>query len=793
MKKPFNTNARIVKLLGEKNVPNAKSAITELVKNSYDAEGKFGLVLFDCKILQSEDEYNVESIYIIDNGKGMDEDTIDDYWMTIGTDNKEITTVTSDGRALSGAMGIGRLSLDRLGKSTVMYTQKEKASLIRWSVKWDDFNKKQKNVTDIYADLDIEKGMLSDKIDELSKKFPVLEDLFKEYDFDTGTIIKIDNLRDKWPESDIDNLIEYLDMIVPPTDISKFSIFSFKSMAEEIVRATPVVSEDYDYKLIGKASKTGMQITVYRDEFDLDRIDLDVFNEEKMKRFPYDFKTFKEKVYTVDLKYTELIPTNLEKDNNEIFDLVGEFEFEFYFMKQDVTNDEGKYPYKDFNSMNRRMWLKNFSGIKIYRDNFRVRPYGEKNDTANYDWLGLQERARKSPAGPSHPSGSWRVRSNQVAGNLSITRKNNPNIKDMANRQALDENEAFVYMKNILVEIIRFFEKDRQTIMRSISQIQKGKNPDYDLNKQAKEIAKRVVKSSTRKKESNKQQENSKSSLTPEEQTILAKSYSKREQEHEKEKQELVNENQLLRVLATTGITMSSFGHELKYISAILGNRVDVLEGLLQNYISKEDMLLIEDQDENPYVFLQDIQKTDFQIRNWMSITLSNIMRDKRNTRIFDLVKCFRRYVDMWEKIMTDNASNIIFSTALSECKIKAFESDFESILGNLFSNSVEAFKREDASSSRTIFIDLVEENEQIIITYSDTGPGLSKDIKDIDSIFDHLFTTKRDKTGNQIGTGLGMWIVKNIILDYRGKIAIESARSPFQLKMILPRKKGGK
>lgn len=105
-----------------------------------------------------------------------------------------------------------------------------------------------------------------------------------------------------------------------------------------------------------------------------------------------------------------------------------------------------------------------FSGIKIYRDNFKVRPYGE--DGPMYDWLQLGSRVQSSPAGITHPTGSWRVNTYQLIGNVNISRINNPNLVDMANREGLALNDTYYLFVDLIQSIIAKFEYDRQYIYR---------------------------------------------------------------------------------------------------------------------------------------------------------------------------------------------------------------------------------------------------------------------------------------------------------------------------------------
>src|SRR3989344_4198421 len=108
---PFNVSARTARLIGRENVSNAEGAIIELVKNCYDADASSCIVFFDNKHTKSKSD-----LYIINNGDGMTEKVIRDHWMTIGTSNKLNDFRTKNKRIKTGAKGIGRFALDRLGK-----------------------------------------------------------------------------------------------------------------------------------------------------------------------------------------------------------------------------------------------------------------------------------------------------------------------------------------------------------------------------------------------------------------------------------------------------------------------------------------------------------------------------------------------------------------------------------------------------------------------------------------------------------------------------------------------------
>ena len=131
---------------------------------------------------------------------------------------------------------------------------------------------------------------------------------------------------------------------------------------------------------------------------------------------------------------------------------------------QDGSRDN--YYYKVI-SKKRSIWLKQHGGIKIYRDNFLVRPYGDP-DADSFDWLGIDARQASNPAGIGNASESWRVRNAQGQGTIFISRINNDSILDKSSREGIIENEYFKLFKEVIVKVISVFEKDRAYVGRTM-------------------------------------------------------------------------------------------------------------------------------------------------------------------------------------------------------------------------------------------------------------------------------------------------------------------------------------
>ena len=99
-----------------------------------------------------------------------------------------------------------------------------------------------------------------------------------------------------------------------------------------------------------------------------------------------------------------------------------------------------------------RAWLREWSGVSIYRNGFRVWPFGEPHD----DWLGLDQRRVNNPV--------VCLSNNQVRGFVEISRDDNPLLLDQTNREGLMHNPAFDDLRRLVLFLFVQLEAHRQTI-----------------------------------------------------------------------------------------------------------------------------------------------------------------------------------------------------------------------------------------------------------------------------------------------------------------------------------------
>jgi PAS domain S-box-containing protein len=93
----------------------------------------------------------------------------------------------------------------------------------------------------------------------------------------------------------------------------------------------------------------------------------------------------------------------------------------------------------------------------------------------------------------------------------------------------------------------------------------------------------------------------------------------------------------------------------------------------------------------------------------------------------------------------------------------KADPTLIEEMVLNLLNNAAGAMKT--MAADKNIVVTSSVEGDEILLTVSDSGPGVAVDIKD--KIFDPYFTTKSD------GTGIGLSISLRIVTDHGGSIEV--------------------
>ena len=190
--KEFTVDAALLRELGERLVGKPHVALSELVKNSYDADAT------EVEILFEED-----SITVSDNGTGMSPSDFVNHWLRVGTIHKQTNTTTTRGRTVTGSKGIGRLSVQFLGEQLELVSKKKGESQFEAVVDWPE---------------NIDAG---DLIKAGAYVFPTNSKEPIHGKFATGTSVTIRGLKQQWGKQELKDLAKELWFLQPPEMLLK--------------------------------------------------------------------------------------------------------------------------------------------------------------------------------------------------------------------------------------------------------------------------------------------------------------------------------------------------------------------------------------------------------------------------------------------------------------------------------------------------------------------------------------------------------------------------------------------
>lgn len=764
---PFNVDAYTAKLIGRENVSKLEGAVLEIVKNAYDADARIFCLYYN----------NVQDcIYIMDNGIGMKEQVLREHWMTIGNSSKKKTYRTGRKRIQTGAKGIGRFALDRISDSCEMLTISEEGGL-EWQVNWADFDD-NKNLSDVKAKLYDSDESLKGFVHIDSWTNRQVAELVRDLDFeDTGTVFCLKGLHDIWDKDTCDNLKNHLENLLPPDVVRDFDIYFFDdNTGADEAKIVSANLDSYDYKVEFEVIDDSLNINIDRNEFDFGQDEKRILDEAGVpeEERPYFHGEIKEITYS----FAEI----KEKKN-----IIGNYKGILYFNKVIVSKDDTeKFYYKDITG--RKKYTKEFGGIKLYRDHFRVRPYGEYGDN-DFDWLELSARRNASPAGLGHPRSNWRVGSEQMTGLIDISRENT-NLEDAANRNGIQEGPGLEQLKRVIISVIAELETDRQAIGRKLAAYKKQQDELQAEIERINELAEARKRWEEEQKEKKKEENNTKAddvnvdessneseenpenlppTMNPEEAANAIKELEKRQ---EQEIQELQDEIKMLETLATTGIITNMFMHEIRTLTNNIGQELD----------SAYEAIKYDKDIEEAFKNVQRAIVFKKHFASWFGVTIESIRKDKRKRKTYNIKDMLDEFLNNWKNILEKDAVELQIACD-ENIRFKCFAFDIENVISNLISNSLFSFDRENDSvlDEKKIKIAIKGVDNGFILDYQDTGWGLQPRYRKNPDLITKAFESDRGKLSNSVdedGTGMGMWIVKRTVMEYDGDIDLSENKT---------------
>lgn len=711
----FSIDAGIINRLGKELVGRQETALSELVKNSYDADASTVDIYFD----RCEDEGG--TLIIKDNGIGMNREQLINGFMRLSSSDKIHNPKSQKyNRTRAGRKGIGRFATQRLGEELIVVTQTLDApKALKVSINWNKFE----NDADLI--------LVSNQIEEIEKTQ------------DEGTILTINLLREKWNDASIKRGYRYISDLLQPFPLSKTLA---KSNLDPGFKATC-------YRGIGKDAKP--IVDDQKAFYDYALAEIDAYVDNSGDGY-WNLKSSK-----VDVNEDILSISADDKIENVPFKVIKNVHFKAYYFIYDV----GLMPPQTNTYI--KECAREYGGIRLYRNGFRVLPYGELEN----DWLGLDASVRKRVILPTHGN-------NNFFGFIEIIDERGDVFEETSSREGLLEDEAFQELKNFAFKVLI------SAVLR-IAQARGRKEKASDKKQlPVKDVIDDVVKSiDDLEKQFSEQYERSEKS----EGKQGAHEYTHEHFRRVKEKllnaktqtESLLGELSLLRILAGLGLTITQFVHEIKHYIPAMELDITTIESQVDKCNETIDRLRKNISGFSTYTSYFD------------KAVSRNVLRELNSIELRDVVNDFEEAIK--PELVRAHISFCKTPIGYDLYTIPMHQSEWASILMNFYTNSRKAIKR--AGAKGKIDITYGKTDSIVYMEFSDNGDGIKNE--HVDKVFDAFFTTstakglKASSYQEITGTGLGLKIVKDIIDSYQGDIYITTPKQGYSTTIRVEIPKG--
>lgn len=412
-------------LLGEQLITDEIAALSELIKNSYDADAK--KVRIELKGISNK---KISEVVITDNGHGMARSTLLESWLELGT----ISKVTKPKkkryseelhRPYLGEKGLGRLAIHKIGQMTEITTRRKNAKYeTSLFLDWSQFKDLKKFLDQVEV--------------EWEENTPTVF-VKDNKDFPKGTRIKITELHRDWTRDMVRDMRQFVSTIKSP--FSSLKDFDIELIVQDRLVDVHVKTDDMD---------TIFKTANYYFEADIDK--------NGSAEMSYSFKS---KVYP-EWNRTNEYKKDLKQYDAKYFEGRDEIEcgpFRFVIYCWDLDPKEKKESFDE--TITYAKSVKPLVGIKVFRDGFRVLPYGNPDN----DWLSM-DRARIGRFQEN-------VSRSQVIGYVEINSRQNPSLVDKSDREGLIDNDQFQDFKSLVKCALQFFQVERNKERLKIKAVQR--------------------------------------------------------------------------------------------------------------------------------------------------------------------------------------------------------------------------------------------------------------------------------------------------------------------------------
>jgi hypothetical protein len=698
-------------MLGVELISSEAVALSELVKNSYDADASIVVVS-----LKDETIDQPAQLMVIDDGSGMSAETVQRTWLEPATPSRRRRKISAAGRRSLGEKGIGRFATAKLAHRLELttYDGREGEGEVRLEVDWDAFADEDKYLDEIVIPWSVRDASFFGPHGEAAKVWRSRLANYEEGsqkdgklslpNTSQGTMLLMKDLRSPWVETLVGEISRTLSRLISPSadQALEESQRDFRILLDLPPRFGNLggwlgPSEELGrphYRLSAEVDKGGYAI-----------IQMRIRGEGESR---------------------PIIETQFSGVDGAA-PRCGPFSLSLRVWDRDRAALTEIAPDTSFQAL--RDLLDQAAGVSVYRDGFRVLPYGERGD----DWLQLDRRRINDP--------TRRLSNNQILGAINISADANPELIDQTNREGLVEGPALNDLRLLVREIMVPLEKARFDLRHDERRRPRVRTVDLFRPFRLTELREAAT------------------NRADPELIDLVDDAENRLDEQNSQVREVVARYQRL---ATLGQLVDQMIHEVA--QPVVGAREAAVAGLE----------IIEDEEQTftnlpvGVRALIDRLQAEFRVIREQTRVVNEVLgrlapfggRRRGRPHTITVEGAMEDVCRIMRQSIRDRKVDITVPDSKTSVTVDGTE--LQEILLNLLTNSLYWVTRTSRGHRRQIAFGIQREHDQSLsILVSDTGPGVPEG--DRPHIFEPYFTTREG------GVGLGLSIAGQIVEDYYG------------------------
>ena len=618
-------------------------------------------------------------IEIRDDGHGMDLDTLLGKWMEPAASTKvgKGRQVTRRGRRVLGEKGVGRFAADKLARHLQIVTRCPRAD-------------EEIAATIDWDRFDTMEAMLS----EVKNRWEVqpAREIRKQ-----GTLLRLSGLRTIWTERMFRRLCLRLSRLLSPfRDKDRFSIL--------------IESDEFPE---------------YSGELRADFL----------QRAPYSIEAEFDGIQTISMRI------NGRGTMTQCWNGQGELTCGPVRIRLFAFDLEGEALAKIGPRMETRSWLREWTGMSIYRDGFRVWPYGEPHD----DWLRLDQRRVNNPV--------ERLSNNQIIGFIDIGRDRNSGLKDQTNREGLIHNPAFEDLRRLVYHVLQTIEAERQSVRHPFRRAP---------------AATKATRAET-------------ASIADELERLATRTGGEVGRQLRQLRSRV--EEQAIRDALHLRETVEGYAG-LAAIGQMTAGFMPLIPGAIERMREKMDELsvaLANGKVTGVRGIMAETQAALERLEEFYRMMLAG-SRGPERRRAIDILAEAERFSEIASPLLESHGAQMeIYCQENDVVRAEMRPEHFHCLLQILTSNALDWMKR---VASPQIRLQLCAYDDMVELIFSDNGPGIP--IQHYTRVFNPLFSTKEG------GRGMGLAIAQQLVESHGGTLhlLLDGRRRGANFQVLLPRKR---